>query len=70
MTTHEKDEIIRELLNTIKGLREKNESLEEENKGLKEKDEFPKPTRIMGGRTFVRRSENVPGVIQKDNNPL
>ena len=28
------------------------------------------PTRVMGGRTFVRGTRSVPGVIQNDNNPF
>ena len=64
MKTYEKDRIIRELLETIDGLRA-------EIKEHKEKlEEYPKPTRTMGGRTFVRGARSVPGVIQNDNNPL
>lgn len=61
MKTYEKDRIIRELLETIDGLRA-------ENKDLKEK---LNPPRTIGGRTFVRGSRSVPGVIQQiDNEPF
>ncbi len=67
MKTYEKDEIIRELLKTIEGLRAENKDLKEK----LEKQELPtKPTRTMGGRTFVRGTRSVPGVIQNCNEPF
>ena len=61
MTTQEKDKIIRELLQTIDGLRAEIKDLrEQEDEGA-----FPDgPTRTMGGRAFVRGCKRVPGVIQ------